>query len=209
MSIGTWAFLEKNAHEYINEDTYTRKDLSLAAQLPFDEVCRLVQESIPSTDWMIANISGSAQLDDSNKSLIRSYMSYGFDSINESLRKGWSRPVLNEKINMLPPIDSDIYVLRRIRKGTVNLPESEAFQSLGYVSTSINFALYLKQKDLDGFSYLRIRVPAGSKALYIPGHEKELLLEHGVVLQVLAHYQKPVQVKGQIYNLDWYDLLLE
>lgn len=212
---GAWYYLEPDG-DWMDGTSFTPTQLQLAAQLldldpelPPEVLCQQITELAPSKAWCIANMTAASHLDDETKIQIRYYVSYGYDRINSSLRHPYFDPNLlrmNQAIETLPPLEKDIVVLRRINR-KIGLPESGPFVSLGYLSTSVAYSSYLSRPEIaQQGSILRIRVPAGTHALFVPGNEEELIFKHGITLDVLAHYKKPVVVKGKEYLLDWYDL---
>lgn len=173
-----------------------------------NELCDTFSSILPSGEWTTGNIIASSEFSDDIKKLINSYTNYSYDTINSALRGGRGQPILNDAIDSLPPLEHDIYVMRQITN-RVKLPDQGDFLSKGYLSTSINYASYLKQpRKFTYKSYMKIFVPAGTKALYIPGHERELIFKHNIILTILSHYQRPVVVNGQTYYIDWYDVVM-
>jgi len=160
---------------------------------------------------MITNLLESSTFDLDIKQIIMSYINNNYIQYNISLRTNpLGEAQLNQAIDRLSPIDRDIYVMRQIPKGSVKLPEQGPFLSLGYLSTSIDFNIYLEEPNtFERNTYLRIHVPKGRKAIYIPGHETELLFPHNIILTVLGHYKRSVNINEKLYYLDWYDMYME
>lgn len=198
-------------------ESLSPKKLKLAAQLldidpelPPEELCRQIQQHIPDEAWLIDNMIVASKLDESSQDFIHNYTSYGYRSINNRLRSySGTNPRLlsiNLAIDLTRPLEKDIVVMRSFRSNS-GLPERGLFQSKGYLSTSFGYARYAKHPSyFNELSYARIFVPAGTRALYIPGSEDELIFKHDITLEVLAHYMKRIIIDGREYHMNWYDV---
>lgn len=167
-------------------------------------ICARIKEIVPSRDWFVRNLEISSTFNEKIKDLISSYISYAYNSINRSLRLSpGSHAPLNDSIDELPPLDKEIIVMRRVDVKDLKLPTGP-FESTGYLSTSIAYQNYLDPRAPRSSTYLKIYVPAGTKALFVPGREEELIFKHGVILEVLRQYQRKI---GNI-TMNWYDLVM-
>lgn len=186
--------------EYFDGPRYGANKLRKAAlvlgwdpELPPDEICRRIEEIVPSKDWFIQNLKISSTFPPEIKEMISSYISYDYEGMNIRLRHApQAEAILNDYIDKLPPIDKDIIVVRRLSRG-YPIP-SGPFISTGYLSTSVDYAhpRYAEPREGDRSTYMKIYVPAGTKALFGSPFEGELIFKHGVVLEVLRRYQKEI-----------------
>ena len=189
------------------EDEIIYKNPSISVDL----ICKQIQEKAPSIEWQKRNLEQTANFDIHIKEFIMNYISYSYNSINENLRT--STPyrknlILNDAIDTMEPLEKDIYVIRYI-KGDF-LPEKGDFRSLGYLSTSINYAAYLETIETQNLSLMRIKVPRGNKAILVSNpNEMELIFKHDIILEVVKHYQKPFEINGNIIYNNWYDVVMK
>ena len=123
--------------------------------------------------------------------LIESYWSYGFEPMNNELRYGSLSAPLNNIISRLPPLDKDITVFRYVHKYNY-LPTDigKIFTSTGYLSTTMGAFLTSKAictskiQRKKQMAIVKINVPKGTRAIYIPSNEKELLFSHNIQLKL-------------------------
>ena len=149
-------------------------------------------------------------LNDETYRLLSTYLSNAFIIINERLRNNpTGNALLNNVIESLPAIDRDIVVFRVINKSITKLPDKGIFKSLGYLSTSIAYYNYanILDKKRDKIQLLKIYVPKGKKAIFIPGDELELIFPHNIELEVLNRTDKSfVSVKKENITVDLYEM---
>lgn len=169
--------------------------------LTTEEICHAIKEQTPSKEWQTNNLKMMANRDlisEEEVRLISSYGSYSFENMNLRLREGWSSTApINDTIAKTEPIDKDIVVFRFLWKYKF-LPtvQGEIFVSKGYLSTSMDPLLadnavcndIYEPGSTDG-AIMKIKVPAGKRAIYLPGPEKELLFPHDIKL-VLTNFSK-------------------
>jgi len=166
---------------------------------------------LPSMDWQ-RNVVTSLPplLNDETYRLMGNYLSNAFISINERLRNySIGNALLNRVIEGLSPIDRDIVVFRVINRPINKLPDKGIFKSLGYLSTSIAYYNYadILDKKRHKIQLLKIYVPKGKKAIFIPGRELELVFPHNIELEVLNRTDKTfVSVKKENMTVDLYEM---
>ncbi len=122
--------------------------------------------------------------------------------MNGALRSNPDGPApLNNIIASMPPLDKDIVVFRYIYNDQF-LPKEigSTFQSLGYFSTTMNPVLTasrvcfmktrgspVKDPTKEVVAVMRIHVMKGTRAIYIPGGEYELIFAHNIELQLVSY----------------------
>jgi len=165
-------------------------DISLNVQ----DICQKIKEEIPSKEWQNKNL-----LDMSDRTLVSEeslkdvtdYGSYSFRHMNNSLRLGWTkRSPINDIIAKMEPLDKEIVVFRFLRNYKfLSTVEGSIFESKGYLSTTMD-PLHtgnavcneiIPSNSTQG-AIMKIKVPIGKKAIYLPGFEKELLFPHDIKL---------------------------
>ncbi len=146
---------ESNSYQSDKTDLYLEainRNVSIT-NLTTKQICKKVMETIPSVMWQRDNLRRQFLLSKNPKwrlalGVIHSYKSYGYKSINYSLRRGEEEEAnINELIDQLIPLDKDIYVFRLATMTKQGLGEkiyrqqhtiNKPFVSKGYLSTSIN-----------------------------------------------------------------------
>jgi hypothetical protein len=169
-----------------------------------DRICEQIKSKAPSVEWQIQNGLDASKFEEDTKKFISQYTDYAFERINSGLRYGAKETHLNKFIETLQPLERDIYVLRYVHNK--KFPETGIFRSLGYLSTSIAYEKYLMTPKERNVSVMRILVPKGKKAIFVQGHESELIFPHDIELEILKHYNKDVFNEGTHYKVDWYDM---
>lgn len=170
-----------------------------------------LMKMLPSMEWQRNVVTRLPPLlNDETYHLLSNYLSNAFIIINERLRNNpTANALLNNVIESLPAIDRDIVVFRVINKSITKLPDKGIFESLGYLSTSIAYYNYadILDKKPHKIQLLKIYVPKGKKAIFIPGHELELIFPHNIELQVLNRTDKTfVSVKKENITVDLYEM---
>jgi hypothetical protein len=166
------------------------------------DICEKIKEQIPSKEWQIKNLLTMSNRDlVSEESLkqVSDYGSYSFENMNISLREGWTNESpINDTISKMEPLDKDIIVFRYLRryKFLPTIPGS-IFDSKGYLSTTMDPLLASNAVcnsiipfDANYGAIMKIKIPAGKKAIYLPGREKELLLPHDIKLLLTGFSKK-------------------
>jgi hypothetical protein len=119
---------------------------------------------------------------------VNRYVSYGFSTMNRTLRNylGSEAP-----INKMLPLDKNIIAFRYIREYKfLPLDIGDIFESNGYLSTTISGKWMTKAVcESNQGVVMRIHFSKGTKCIYVPGHEYELLFAHGVKLQLMGIYK--------------------
>jgi hypothetical protein len=157
---------------------------------PFHIICNSIKNELPSIDWQTRNL-----LDMSNPNLVsreelndvNNYGNYSYNSMNEYLRINPNKKApINDIIAKMKPLDKDIIVFRYIKKFDFLPPIGEIFKSYGYLSTTMSASLITKtQCKPNKGAVMRIHVPKGTKCIYLPGNERELLFSHGIELKLI------------------------
>ena len=203
-------------------DSYDLNELYLAASmsevdiiLPPEKVHQKLLETLPSFEWEKENILLVSSISDENKRLLNNYVSYGYRYMNESLRRNISGEApLNDIIEITNSLEKDIIVFRYSKPGDY-LRSSGIFKSYGYLSTSINSYRYSSIPDEDikrenvkmKRAIMRIHVPKGKKAIYVPGHESELIFPHNIDLEVTDSYKREIVTKKKnVISVDFYEI---
>lgn len=136
----------------------------------------------PSLEWQENNIKEYTQLSKNEKKLITDYVSYDYQLTNANLRDNYGNAELNNIIDKFTPLDNDIVVYRVIGKDNFMFMD-DIYQNKGYLSTTltpvgIGNTLMRKNKII-----IEIFVPKGTKCVYIPGNEHELLFKHDISMK--------------------------
>jgi hypothetical protein len=191
---------------------------SIDITLDVENICQKIRNEVPSKEWQAKNL-----MDMSDRSLVSeeslrevtAYGSYSFEHMNNSLRSGWTtKTPINDTISKMLPLDKEIVVFRFLRRYKF-LPTAEdsLFDSKGYLSTTMDplHTLNAVCNEIIPFNpsqgaIMRIKVPAGKRAIYLPGREKELLFPHDIRLK-LTKFKKgkfvcPTKDRKTCYILD-------
>lgn len=172
-----------------------RKELSIRgvpSDGSFDEICDIYKSLIPSIEYQKENLLWRARQSKEFNKYLADYINYGSESINEMLRRGESDRAsieFNETLLKAPGVDKDLFLYRV----TSEFPMPDIggrFTSLGFMSTSISSNMVVNN---DREYILKIFVPKGSPMIWYPSHEKEYLLPHGMIFEV-------VDKKKVLYN---------
>jgi hypothetical protein len=169
-------------HEVINRNINT--------SYPLHVICNSIKNEIPSIEWQKQNL-----LDMSNRDLVSlnelkdvsSYSAYEYEWMNEELRFNPNIDAsINTTINKMQGLDKDIVVFRHIKTyDYLRINLGGIFNSYGYLSTTMSGELITKTACTENGAVMRIHVSKGTKCIYIPGYEKELLFPHGIQLQLV------------------------
>lgn len=164
-----------------------------------EEICQRIKDEMPSKEWQLRNlidISNRKLISEEEFKKITSYSSYSFETMNDSLRKGWTTVApINDYISRMQSIDKDIVVFRYlIRFKFLPTAPGSILNSKGYLSTTMDPLLasnavcneIIKFNPKNG-AIVKIKVPAGKKAIYLPGREKELLFPHDIQLSLISY----------------------
>lgn len=144
-----------------------------------------VQAELPPYDWECAMLEWYANLLPDNRYEINDYMGYGYRYINRQLRdKPRQVPLFNQLLETAPVLPRAIVVYRYTDQNY----EKGVFRSNGYLSVSYRaYFVYTSGFDLTKpYNILRITVPAGMRAIYTTSPESEIILPHGIELEVLG-----------------------
>lgn len=219
-AIGTFMFLNeiKDPNDYFNIglDSYNLDELYLSAHmsgieiiLSPDEIYNKLKVQLPTIEWQKQNMTITSTIDKEDKKLINRYIDYDSISMNNDLRKNPSKNAkLNDVINITNDLEKDIIVFRSISKPTEKIPKSGIFKSYGYLSTSFNPYLYSEtiQKKPNA-QILKIYIPKGKKAIYIPSHEYELIFPHNIELEIMSYSRKKfLNVDKKLQEIDFYEV---
>lgn len=154
-------------------------------------ICKSIQNELPSLEWQKQNILDMSNRDLVSKEeldLVNSYGSYSFSSMNNDLRYHPNQEApINRTIDKMQPLDKDIIVFRGINRfNFLPLNIGEIFDSYGYLSTSMSATLITEGAcQLNEGAVMKIRVSKGTKCIYLPSTERELLFSHGIKLQLI------------------------
>ena len=200
--IGTFDFgYQLNPENYFTEGISDLPDLYIEAirrnisiDLSPEEICELIKDQTPSLEWqrqVLIDLANRDLVSPKEFKLIESYWSYGFEPMNNELRYGSLSAPLNNIISRLPPLDKDITVFRYVHKYNY-LPTDigKIFTSTGYLSTTMGAFLTSKAictskiQRKKQMAIVKINVPKGTRAIYIPSNEKELLFSHNIQLKL-------------------------
>lgn len=178
------------------------QNLSEHLRLRGVNTCEELQKQFPSIDWQKHNIVAVTSLSDSDKKLLYDYGSYDYEYMNNVLRNYPDRPArINDIIALMTPLDKEIIVYRYVNDHSY-LPKipGTIFTSYGYLSTSMNIVHVMEAiNDIPNSALMKIIVPSGKKALYLPNpREVELLFPHNIQL-LLTGYE--LQENIPIYTL--------
>ena len=206
--VGTFQYgrVKKDKHTYTT-GLYKLIDLYLQAirrnidiDLGEEKICEIIGTQTPTLEWqrqILMELSDQNIVTEEELDLIRSYGSYGFSGMNNYLRRNpTSKAPINDIISRLSPLSNDIVVFRYVRKYAY-LPTDigKIFTSQGYLSTTMDAAMttgiicdHMKNAESikDG-AIMQINVPTGARAIYLSGHEKELLFPHNAQLKLINY----------------------
>ena len=194
----------------------TLEDLHLEAinrninvSYPFNMICNSIQNELPSLEWQKQNIwdmSDRNLVTKEELELINNYGNYSFSEMNEDLRRYPNQDALmNRTISKMLPIDKDIVVFRYIDTFKfLPLEIGQTFESYGYLSTSISAGLITEGAcESNEGAVMRIHVSRGTKCIYLPGRERELIFSHGISLQLInVTYNKFYCLKNGKFSTD-------
>ncbi len=155
------------------------RNINIASK-SIEDVCSLIREQLPSQEYLKQNLIDRKYLTEEEESLIRDYVNLGYQHMNKRLRRLPDSPApLNDAIAKFPPLDKDVVIYRYVTT-TDFLPEKgKIFVNHGYLSTTLSAMFAFEGVCDDEYHILiRILVPKGSKGLFIPGWESELLFPH-------------------------------
>jgi hypothetical protein len=157
-------------------------------------LCATLQERMPGFAglrrqilWLFTEIA------EEDRQLVLDYQNYDFIGINRALR---SNPLgearINDIIAQAPPLERDIVVYRSVER-KLKLPEAgTVFRSYGYLSTSLKPVIDRLCKNPKMRRVLLILVPAGTRCIFLPGYEHELIFAHNIRLLVLGCEETPI-----------------
>jgi hypothetical protein len=157
------------------------------------ELCKKVRNQLPDLDWLANMILWFTSLSYEEQDIINSYINYGYEDMNISLRSNpRAYAPMNEIIAKAIPLPNDIIVYRYMEKEY--LPEYGTFihngyLSVAYIATGIFRASCGKWSSRN---ILRLIVPKGTQCIYIPSAEHELIFPHGSLLQIESKEQRTI-----------------
>jgi hypothetical protein len=207
-----WVSTFRYGRVQTQKDTYTTGiyklvDLYLQAirrnidiDLGEEKICELIKNQTPSLEWqgqILIELSDQNIITEDELNLVRSYGNYSFSSMNNALRRNPMREApINDIISKLSPLPNDIVVFRYVDKHDY-LPTyiGKIFVSQGYLSTTMDAAMVTKavcqdtknQESIKEGAIMQINIPAGARAVYLSGDEKELLFSHNIELKLINY----------------------
>ncbi len=106
--------------------------------------------------------------------------------MNTYLRSYPDKPALiNDMIETMIPLDKDIVVFRKVNNISFLPKTPQEFISNGYLSTTLDASGdYFSKCKRKKFAVMRIKVPKGIKAIWVPSHEYELIFSHGITMRL-------------------------
>ena len=139
---------------------------------------RRLAKELPDSNWLRHGSQVPRGLD---RELVNSYKGMGYAEMNFALRaKPEETAALNALIFAVRPLPRALTVYRLVThthfSGSVN----------GYISTTVWLTRLLQFASAGNHVLLRIRLPAGARALWLGGPEREVLLAHGPSFAVTA-----------------------
>jgi hypothetical protein len=178
------------------------------------ELCKKLLNQLPDPNWQADMIIWYTSLPDEEKDTINSYVSYGYEYMNESLRRNpKAYALINKSIEKAIPLPNDIIVYRYMSKEY--LPEYGTFIHHGYLSTSYLASVVFRPSCQTEASsnILRLIVPKGTKCIYIPSRESELIFSHGSELQIDSKEQRTIicdnhRDKSKYKTITFYNAIL-
>lgn len=173
-----------------------------------------VLKELPPFEWQYEQLCFYGNLSEKEKKLLRSYKSYGYDTMNKYL---WRNPGneakynINDIIKKAPPLPYDIFVYRythnwknketneETNEVDIFLNKGNTYTRPGYLSTS-----YLSSYTFTHCAnFIKFFVPKGFRCISIPGDlEYELLFPHNTEIEILNVKDYPVECKkgGKFVN---------
>ena len=170
----------------------------LDPRMGVNRMCEAVRELLPDIEWEKQQIIWYSKLPTNAQEMIRSYVSYGFKHMNDTLRGKYMKnarniPKMNKFIVDSPPLTKDIIVYRYFSDDSKMIPSSGIFQVQGYLSVSYSaqrtahvICKALNSKTKTSVALMRILVPKGTNCIYVPGTEHELIFPHDSTLKVIS-----------------------
>lgn len=189
------------------EDMYLEAiNRGLDINLPERELYLKLIPNLPNFNWQRSMILWYSKLDfKSERRLVESYVSHGYENMNMKLRSNPLSPApINDIIAKSIPLRQDVTVYRIIKENDkMRVPDFGEFVSYGYLSTSFMLTSLMKEIYKSNKSLMIIKVPKGTKCIYIPSHELELLFSHNIKLNITSKIKENIvyQIdKGEIKN---------
>lgn len=179
----TFAFGDAETPEDLCVEALSDRDFSMETlNRRLDLHCELLQSVIPSLQWQGEMLLWYTHVNDEYKHLVEKYTTFGSFQINQALIKHPDAAApLNDLIGTAIPLPHDIVVYRFVQS-VLNL--AGVYEIHGYCSTTFRATFAIKSIAKGG-TLFRILIPAGSKCLFIPGDEFELIFPHQTRLNIL------------------------
>lgn len=162
-------------------------------------------KQFPSVEWQVENLSDFSKLTSDERKLVFTYIGYGYEPINQWFRLGGNDKdhpyyTIQKVIEKMPPLDTDIVVYRYVRTVQGEYEPGDVISVSGYLSTSFDEFLVsgaVCRAAKRRMKMMKIYVPKGKKAIYIPSNETELLFAHGTRMEFLRMTKGVVCYKGE------------
>jgi hypothetical protein len=153
---------------------------------PINQICQNIQNHLPDVEWEKRQLFWFTKLSNDEQGLITSYVSYGFENMNTSLRNGWSYEApINAIIAKSEPLPNDVTVYRYTSDAESYTKPDQEVTLKGYLSVSFS-ASHVVKAAFSGkkYSIMRIFIPKGTRCVFIPSDEYELILPHNTTLMI-------------------------
>jgi hypothetical protein len=165
-----------------------------------EKICELIKDQTPSLKWqrrILIEISDKNIVTEDELEIMHSYRDTGYIHMNVGLRRNpTGKALINDIISRLSPLPNDIVVFRYVKKYKY-LPTDigKIFTSQGYLSTTMDAAMttgaicdnIINGEFIKDGAIMQINVPAGARAIYLSGDEKELLFPHNTQLKLINY----------------------
>jgi hypothetical protein len=180
-----------------------------------DKIKEEYLSQLPDAEWQLDAIDAYAKLSRDAQNMIEDYVSYGYEITNTSLRHALADSsrkipqnsglyVIQQSIDKMPPLDKNIIVYRYVHRiKDYNIGDIDTFG--GYLSTSFDDLMiserscgYDDEMMRKPLIIMKIHVPKGTKALYIPSEETELIFSNNTQMKLIDKTKGFVCYKGDM-----------